>query len=139
MAVAMQYGSGIYSGKRTDSGITMTLLWTNSSPASSFAAQKVSLDLSGYDAVLVLYRYGISTDRLNSLILPMNAASGLLLQAGNFGSANGYIFVRNISDIDSTGITFDASYRRALNSSSAASSTGDYCYPIYIYGIKGIQ
>ena len=119
-------------------GISIKKLWTNSSPASSFSAKKISIDLTDYQAAIIIYRYGTSTNRVNSLILPVSSSGGLLIHAGNFSSASAYIFIRNVTDIDTTGITFGDSYRRSLNSSTAASASNDYCYPVEIYGIKGI-
>lgn len=135
MPIAMRYGSGNYGGNR-NIGIQMSLLWTNPNPSSSFSAQTVSLDLSRYDAVMVVHRYGTSTSRLNSVIVPVGD-TGMCFHAGNFSAATGYVMTRAFGTT-TTGIDFNTSYRRALNSTSAASSSGDYCYPIYIFGIKGI-
>ena len=116
--------------------ITKKLLWTNSSPSSSYASATVPIDLSGYDQIEIIHRYGVSTARNASVTVDVGD-SGLMLHAGNFNAASGYIMYRTFSS-NTSGVTFNASYRRTLNSTSAASSSNDYCIPVKIYGIKGI-
>lgn len=126
MAVAMQYGSGIYRGKRTDSGITMTLLWTNPDPTSNFAAQTVSLDLAEYNAVLITYTAQANSTRFGSAIGLIDG-NNYFVTIGIDSTANNYIYKRGAA-ADNSGVTFTTGYR------DTTSSTG-YAIPLYIYGI----
>ena len=61
MPIAMRYGSNnnpsqgatYINGGGGGGGVSISLLWTNSAPTSTFAAQTVTVDLSGYTAVLI--------------------------------------------------------------------------------------
>lgn len=111
------------------------LVWKNDAPTDAFPAQTISVDLSSYDMVMVVARYSTTTARCFSSICPLDGSSGTLLNMGNFASATGYIMLR-IFTPSSDGIDFDSARRRALNSSSAASASSEYCVPTYIYGIR---
>lgn len=132
MPIAMRYGSNDYtrsggaSGGGSGGGITMSLLWTNPSPTSNFAAQTVSLDLSGFDAVMVV----------------MKLKKDLIYVSWNFGfigdtaimsikgNATGTMYGRT-AEINAQGIVFGTGY-------SASTSSNEYGIPAKIYGIKGI-
>lgn len=53
---------------------TRETLWSNASPTSSFSAQTISLDLSGYQYVYILFRQstGSSTIYSSELVVPFN-------------------------------------------------------------------
>lgn len=105
-----------------------TLLWTNASPTSSFAAQTVSLDLSGYDAVLIIYKMDTATGTYYSHTCP----KGLTMNLVGFYNYRGR---RGATMLD-TGVTF--------GDGSGASTTGSMetnngmCIPYQIFGIKGV-
>lgn len=126
MSVAMQYGNG--SGGQRNTGITMNLLWTNDSPTSNFAAQTVSLDLSGYSAIVVAF----ATSTTSGLY----AFSNIALKDGNpwflsfLGGASTYRYGRSAT-VTNTGVEFSNGYRDGSASSAQA-------IPLYIYGIRGI-
>lgn len=137
MAIAMRYGSNEYTrsggasgGGGSGGGITMTPLWNNPSPTAAFAAQTVSLDLSGYDAVIIL----CVTDRTTSPL--RHFMSNIMLVDGNnwslwgVGGASTYTYNRMV-DVLTTGLTFSTGYRNG-------SASTDRCVPITIYGIRGI-
>ena len=126
MAVAMQYGSGIYGGKRTDSGISMTLLWTNPAPTSNFSAQTVSLDLSEYDAVCIITK---STAGSSYTHWQFCLVGGDVTMA-NKGISNTTLYGRS-AQVAEDGITFSNGY----NNATAGAAN---CVPWYIYGIKGL-
>lgn len=125
MAVAMKYGSG-NGGRNT--GVTMTLLWTNPDPTSSFAAQTVSVDLSGYDAIEIVGTGGVQTPRLfiNKMLVDGNNWAMF-----SVSGASSYYYNRHV-DVLTTGLTFSTGYR------NGTAGTG-YCIPLKIYGIKGIS
>lgn len=135
MPIAMQYGSsGTVSrnisggGTSGGGGIQMALLWTNPSPTSAFSAQTVSLDLSGYDAVLVECTLTNSATSAHITGILLVGYAGNI--TGEGAGTNNYIYVRN-ADVQATGLTFGTGYRSGTASTS-------YCIPFRIYGIKGI-
>lgn len=109
-------------------------LWVNPNPSSSFAAQTVSLDLSGYDYILMRCKYHYSDtatdDNFASLWLPSDTRNQVLLSVNNvngylkFGGSNNYSRMVNVS---TTGVTFGV----------ATTNHNDYCIPISIYGVNG--
>lgn len=133
MPIAMRYGSNDYTRSGGASGggggITMSLLWTNPSPTSSFAAQTVSVDLSGYDAYGVLVLFGTSNPNIVPMqVLPCDSArDGVLSVVARSNNNNGGRLVT----FSPTGLTFTACTYNG-------SSSNAYCIPYKIYGIKGI-
>lgn len=115
------------SGTINKHGATFDLLWTNSDPTANFAAQTVSLDLSAYDAVLIIYLANLNRNAQYSRICLKNGYSNVLL---GVISASSDIRTRTANVTDS-GVDFGAGY---TGTSSANSSN----IPYLIYGIKGI-
>ena len=117
---------------------TKTLLWTNASPTSNFAAQTVGLALSSYDAVEIEY-YG-STNKSASYIIKIKIGeSSLLTGYLNPQTTKGYINLlsRSIS-VTTSGITFDSGVAKRTADSSTVATNNSYCIPYKIYGIKGV-
>ena len=102
-------------------------LWKNASISSSFPAQTIDLDLSGYNAVSILYYVDATTNvhritgrvgkNQNGCMLYVTASSGYRLHR-----------VFSVSD---TGITFE----KATNTGTVA--VDKVCIPHVIYGIRG--
>lgn len=102
-------------------------LWKNASISSSFPAQTIDLDLSGYNAVSILYYVDSTTNvhritgrvgkNQNGCMLYVTASSGYRLHR-----------VFSVSD---TGITFE----KATNTGTVA--VDKVCIPHVIYGIRG--
>lgn len=110
-----------------DGKITMCRLWENPNPASSFAAQSLSMDLSDYDGVSILYHN--QTDGayyLNTGFIPKGTKSVLW-----YGYQSGNHFHRPFIANDS-GVTFESTQY------SGGSSSVSFGIPAVIYGIKGI-
>lgn len=119
-------------------GGTRTLLWTNASPTSNFRAQKISLDLSGYDFVEVIYN--LSTDSTESGQIIERCEIGASIRAERFQNPtarNGVLenLYRGGDGASTSGYTFGDAYIKATN---ARDSTRSYIYmiPYKIYGIK---
>lgn len=112
------------------------LLWTNSSPTSTFSTQTVALGLSKYAYVCVVARYSDETSRLISFMAPVNGVDFSMCSIGNVGYNNMTIASRMFTP-SSTGIEFYSSYYRQTTSTSGASASGKYLIPVYIYGIRG--
>lgn len=105
-----------------------TLLWTNASPSSSFAAQTVQLNLSGYDMVGV-FGYNDVNDGGVMAFAPVGESSALFFMY-NYRQ-------RRYFAVSSAGVQFGSGYSGALNNSLSVSNTA--AIPYYIYGIKGIS
>lgn len=115
------------------------LLWTNASPTSAFAAQTVSLDLSGYDAVRIVFKLvqsGTAGTKLNSMISQfVNVGDGglnlYITQAGGDWAGTAYLNERSF-EVNTTGVYFYDNRERNRNVNTNN-------IPIYIYGIKGVN
>lgn len=94
----------------------IVLLWSNSRPSNTFGAQKVSLSLSGYHAVLVLGWSYQANAVCSSVFVPVGSKGVITL----VGTGTAY---RNFTT-STTGITFEAA------------SVENTATPYKIYGIK---
>lgn len=100
--------------------VEVKLLWANASSTSAFANQKITLDLSGYDYVMVIFNQNTSSNaRMTPPIISPAANGGGIINAAD-GSRR--YFVNNY-----TFVNFDVVY--------PASGTAN-CIPLFIYGIK---
>lgn len=113
-----------------NNGAQIKKLWQNASPASAFAAQTISLNLSEYDFVLVVYNYAKGTAQQDSQIIEMGKTGLLNMSAGS----NGTVLSRK-AEPSTTGVFFEGANRYTTSNSA----TNDYAIPISIYGIKGVQ
>ena len=104
------------------------LLWTNASPSSSFAAQTVQLNLSGYDMVCV-FGYNDVNDGGIMAFAPVGETGTLFFMVN-------YRQRRNFA-VSSAGVQFKDGYSGAPNNNVIVSNTA--AIPYYIYGIKGVQ
>ena len=125
------YAAGWVTSLDETNGIQMKKLWQNASPTSDFAAQTVSLDLSGYDHILLQY-YVLKqgADGMDSVIVPV----------GNYGSMNIATSLNRLRTfrVLSTGVVFQGALKWA-NYSSNSSTDNAWLTPYRIYGIKGVQ
>ena len=103
------------------------LLWTNSSPTSSFAAQTVAVDLSGYDFITVVaYESTSNAVEMSATISNTIGAKGRL-----FLMANSRQF--RAIEIGATGVVFGVGRSGAISETAAEDNTA--AVPVYIYGI----
>lgn len=93
------------------------LLWTNPNPSAEFAAQTISLDLSSYKEVLLVYRLGTYWNELDSVLITEFDATYALHTPGY----DGRISKRNVI-MKSSGATFSAA--GYYNQYATASSYG---------------
>lgn len=149
---AVGMGSG---GLEFDGIRNQTALWTNrdvsagASAPSDFGSQTVSLDLSTYSAILILYTSsvdsswfaGSETGEMTSIVLPVNGMTSTMLYGYNT------ITRRNVR-VSTTGVRFYGGYERhqaysqgiAMNFQLAEplnaswQSNDKCCVPCYIYG-----
>ena len=115
-----------------------TLLWTNESPTSEFAAQTISLNLSGYDAVEIICRYSRTDDTSMRYICDVgNSASMYWFYYTATDRKYTGVRSRNVVSVSTAGVTFDTCSGKAGNSTTNTSNNG-YIIPVKIYGIKGV-
>ena len=101
------------------------LLWTNPSPSSAFSNQTVSIDLSNYDAVLILVKHGTaqsadtSYDNYHCVYYTPVGTTGAALSAPTQSNYRTY-------NVSTSGVQF------ATASNTSAS------IPCKIWGLKGV-
>lgn len=113
-------------------GTNMTLLWTNGSPTSTFAAQSVDISGANYDCYMVVAHASKNTDVLT--FLPMTIAykgkEGHLIALPNNKIG------RRVFSVNSAGtsVTFSAT-EYCKTTYGTAVTENDYIIPMYIYGM----
>ena len=105
-------------------GFTMKKLWTNAKPTSTFAPQKVSLTLTDYEHIGIIFRGYTEWDSYSNMYICRKTTQAQFMDfSGN---------QRTLLSVTDTGVQF---------SGGAASDgeTNDACIPYIIYGIKGVN
>ena len=118
-------------------GVSMKSLWENASPTSDFATQTISLNLSGYEYVLVRYLYSTDYQGQNQIAIVKVGRDAYLTFTGVV-STNIYLSQRTIS-VGSDSVAFGAPVYKTYASTSKPTANNKYCIPIEIIGIKGVQ
>ena len=104
------------------------LLWSNSSPTSSFASQNIAVDLSGYDFVTVVSRESTSSAaETSATIRNVLGVTGRIFMMANSRQFRAF-------EISSTGVTFNVGRSGAIGAN--ASEDNSAAIPLYIYGVK---
>lgn len=108
-----------------------TLVWTNASPTSAFAAQTVQVDLSGYDFVMVVYQHWTSSDVNNSAFC----------RIGVYGRLESHDYSLAYRDYhpETTGVYFNTGILVTSYGNSSVQRNTSAVIPLQIYGIKGVQ
>lgn len=123
-------------------GISITKLWENASPTSTFAAQTIALDLSVYDAVEIYYYgqldhlgYGYRSARFSMGI------QGAITHAEPIGNLAYILSATRRVKATTTGVVFGTGYSTYVGASSTTPTNPDNadCVPYQIYGIKGVK
>lgn len=107
-------------------GFSPTLLWTNSNPSAAFSAQKISVDLSGYEWVLIDFRTTRTAEYRAFQIFEVGSSGRL--QAIQSGMS------RRAVEISSTGVDVGSGSNLTASGSSFAASD-NVCVPYKIYGL----
>lgn len=125
MNVSMQFGSN---GGVVKNGSRIKLLWSNDSPDSSFAAQTLDIDLSGYSFFGIVARFSTTYDTRQPLqIFAVDEATkSLNVQATTNNRVGGRDLTYSIANKQLT--IAGASYNGSANNT--------YAIPVAIYGIK---
>ena len=138
-------GATTAAAARTNLGLsgaeTKTLLWTNASPTSDFAAQTLDSsdgipDLSEYDTVEIVCRYSTTDDTRTRYICDVGGSSPMywFYYTATDGKYTG-VRSRNVVSASTTGVTFNACSGKTGNSTTNTKNNG-YIIPIKIYGVK---
>ena len=114
-------GNGVEWSTVSGGGMTINLLWTNSTPTTAFSPQTIQLDISGYDLFYIAYRRSNTLDQYGINI----AFKGMTCTFYDVGT----IFRTANPKSDGTGITFDNGY-------VGSSVNNAYAIPYQVYGIK---
>ena len=122
--VYMRFGGN--SAADSSGGSGWPELWTNDSETSNFAAQTVSLDLSGWSVIAIVTRF--STTHNYKTVHLIRVGDTCPMDSGNLYSTM-YTAKRSAA-VSETGVTFSTGYRNTTGTSGA-----DYCVPVAIYGV----
>ena len=118
-------------------GVSMKSLWANASPTSDFAAQTISLNLNGYEYVLVRYLYSTGYQDIDQIAIVKVGRDAYLTFTG-VASTNIYLSQRTIN-VGSDSVTFGKPVYKTYASTSNPTANNKYCIPVEIIGIKGVQ
>lgn len=115
-------------------GANIKKLWTNASPTSNFAGQKIGLDLADYDGAIVIFSKepsAVSWYESRLCLKDKRFDIGMTYYAG---------IMRRYVDVIDTGVTFSACSRYiTFNSADSATTVNSRMIPVEIYGVKGVQ
>lgn len=132
MPIAMRYGTPGESSVGVSSsggGVSVDLLWTNSSPTASFAGQTVSLDLSAYDFAMIQFKNNIASSVEDVDFTSLCPKGVLTIAFGtSFSTASSYLYKRSVT-VSDTGVVFGTGKQDL-------SSGAGYAVPQKIFGIK---
>lgn len=121
--------------------VEMKLLWENAAPWNSFAAQPISVDLSGYDYVEIHYRANTS-GAVKSQICKVGETIHLdgVTGSSDGGLGGAYVFsVIRQAVVSSTGVAFTKCVRSKQNSTTVSfEESNTSATPHRIIGIKGV-
>lgn len=108
------------------------VVWENASPTSSFSAQTVSIDLSGYEFVIIEFSQNTSNDDYY-YGLAASVDSKTHIAIGYYGGR----MARRFATVTSTGVTFgNGQWAANYNSSFTDASPDSIIVPIKIRGFK---
>lgn len=124
------YLDGVTSKIQTqlNSKVVKVKLWENAKIASTFNAQTISLALSGYDGVEILYYVDSTTNIYQSTGFIKTGLPGIMYYVT---ASSGNRLHRNFK-INTKGIKFETA------EASSGAAVGGLCIPYQIYGIKGV-
>ena len=113
------------------------LLWKNAAPTSSFAAQDVSVNYSGYSALKIFYNLTSSNNRQLSTEIASLDTGGVLMRCTS-DATNVYISSRPFNLSGGTTISFADCYGAQLSSNGGRlfSMQNNTVIPYAIYGTK---
>ena len=111
-------------------------MWTNPNPATSFASQKVELDLSNYDAVLIQSNWQGQTSynryipHADTYSMVMKGTFGRLTGINSAMAVGAHTSTSRNATVENDGVTFGRGISNQDTYNDAC------CVPCYIWGIK---
>ena len=121
--------------------VEMKKLWEKASPVTAFAAQTISVDLSGYDYIEVHYRAS-AFGTYKSQVCKVGEIVHLDCVTGSSGAVEGgyCLSVFRIGTVSNTGIAFSKTVLIKQHGSDKAvfEENNSYAVPTRIFGIKGV-
>lgn len=120
------------SGKIANGNIK--LLWTNTSPLTSFVAQTISLEPNDCDFFIVQFNYADVVDGVSVIIKVGEAGMAVMAVTTGWdtGVFNGGYF-RRITASTQNSITFGTNYYASMTANAAANNG---LIPHYVFGFK---
>lgn len=112
---------------------TKTLLWENASPTSEFTAQTVSIDLSDYDAVEVVFQ-GSTYQQIYCAIGEKGEAQAVW----NVETTSNMSAVSRKFTVNANGVEFTKAVFKSFSALTTVNTNNKYMIPLKIYGIKGV-
>ena len=123
-------GNSVFPVGYCSGGMKKDLLWTNPSPSNNFGTQTVSLDLSGYDLIYVIFRRSTGTSSFNSY----NFANVNGAECGVMTFTGGKFCIRSFAATDN-GVNFSTATIYSTYG-SGGDTDNTLVIPYQIYGIK---
>lgn len=107
------------------------LLWENSDPTATFAAQTISLDLTDYVGVIIEYNEDNSAHQTITGRLYCKKTDNYDRYVGaGFVADGNAIYARNVVNVDNSGVEFGSAYNNGTINSQTTH------IPVRIYGVK---
>ena len=123
-------------------GTSIDLLWTNSSPTTAFQPQKISVDLSSYEQVIIQFSGNpagsgepMSSWSANIVAENKGVSNARIATGSSYGSVGAISYNRYITSIDDTGITF-GNGSICQGTQQGETLNGAFGIPQKIWGIK---
>lgn len=128
-------GNGISISNGVISGVSMTTLWTNPSPSSSFSEQTITLSSSDWDFLIIVSSmyYGYEAGRYGTITFD-GTASLYWVAASSDSSYTWEIFARRITAISKTSLKVGDCYYIRKGNYDATKNTHNQ--PLKIIGVK---
>lgn len=119
------------------SGLSITKVWENASPSSSFAAQTVALDLADVDWVAVMHKASTTGSSIRTAFVEVGFATQLINYA-NIGASGTTMTYTRMCHTTTSSVELKTQYGKEIDGSST-SSDNSKVIPLRIYAIKGVQ
>ena len=115
--------------KKSETG--MTLLWTNASPTSEFAAQTITVNNEKYKEFLIVFI--MNNSGTDQIIRTMTCIKGYknLLSTGADRILSRYVTINNNAFVFTGGY-----YQGAIGNSTSDTGHNKFAVPLFIYGVK---
>lgn len=114
--------TGVNAQTLVDQRVEMKLLWTNTSPTSSMAAQDISVNSTGWTHIMIRSRISTTTANHVQEIILKKGESGRVSATVSGGAA-----YRDYTDVTDSVVSL------------GSGSNNSWLYPIEIYGMRGVQ